>query len=150
MINNVVLLGRLVATPELRKTANDNSVANFTLAVDRSYCKAGAERQCDFIDCVAWKGTGEFVSKYFSKGQMIAVTGAIQMRNYTDKSGIKRKATEILVNSASFCESKKAERATLNQTLTRQQRKRLQNMERKSRAILRKFNRTMIFRFEIE
>lgn len=108
MINNVVLLGRLVATPELRKTANDNSVANFTLAVDRSYCKAGAERQCDFIDCVAWKGTGEFVSKYFSKGQMIAVTGAIQMRNYTDKSGIKRKATEILVNSASFCESKKS------------------------------------------
>lgn len=108
MINNVVLLGRLVADPELKQTQSGISVANFTLAVDRSYCKPGAERQCDFIDCVAWKGTGEFVSKYFRKGQLIAVTGSIQTRTYTDKEGNKRKVFEILVNSASFCESKKS------------------------------------------
>ena len=108
MINNVVLLGRIVANPELKQTPNGNSVANFTLAVDRSYCKPGAERQCDFLDCVAWKGTGEFISKYFRKGQLIAVTGSIQTRNYTDKEGNKHKAFEILVNSASFCESKKS------------------------------------------
>lgn len=107
MLNNVVLLGRIVADPELKQTPNGNSVANFTLAVDRSYCKPGAERQCDFLDCVAWKGTGEFISKYFRKGQLIAVTGSIQTRSYTDKEGNKRKAFEILVNSASFCESKK-------------------------------------------
>ena len=107
MLNNVVLLGRIVADPELKQTPNGNSVANFTLAVDRSYCKPGAERQCDFLDCVAWKGTGEFISKYFRKGQLIAVTGSIQTRSYTDKSSNKRKTFEILVNSASFCESKK-------------------------------------------
>lgn len=108
MINNVVLLGRIVANPELKQTPNGNSVVNFTLAVDRSYCKAGTQRQCDFLDCVAWKGTGEFISKYFRKGQLIAVTGSIQTRNYTDKEGNKHKAFEILVNSASFCESKKS------------------------------------------
>lgn len=108
MINNVVLLGRIVADPELKQTPNGNSVANFTLAVDRSYCKPGTERQCDFLDCVAWKGTGEFISKYFRKGQLIAVTGSIQTRSYTDKGGSKRKVFEILVNSASFCESKKS------------------------------------------
>lgn len=107
MINNIVLLGRIVADPELKQTPNGNSVANFTLAVDRSFCKAGAERQCDFLDCVAWKGTGEFISKYFRKGQLIAVTGSVQARSYTDKEGNKRKAFEVLVTSASFCESKK-------------------------------------------
>lgn len=108
MLNNIVLLGRLTADPELKQTPNGNSVANFTLAVDRSYCKPGTERQCDFIDCVAWKGTGEFISKYFRKGQLLAVTGSIQTRTYTDKEGNKRKTFEILVNSASFCESKKS------------------------------------------
>jgi len=107
MINNVVEMGRLTANPELKQTPNGNSVVNFTLAVDRSYCKAGTQRQCDFLDCVAWKGLAEFISKYFSKGQLIAITGSLQTRSYTDKGGNKRKAFEILVNSASFCESKK-------------------------------------------
>lgn len=107
MINNVVEMGRLTTDPELKQTPNGISVCSFTLAVDRSYCKPGSERQADFIDCVAWKGTGEFISKYFRKGQLIAVTGSIQTRTYTDKGGNKRKVFEILVTSASFCESKK-------------------------------------------
>ena len=108
MINNVVEMGRLTANPELKQTPNGNSVVNFTLAVDRSYCKAGTQRQCDFLDCVAWKGLAEFISKYFSKGQLIAITGSLQTRSYTDKGGNKRKAVEILVDSANFCESKKS------------------------------------------
>lgn len=106
MINNVVLMGRLVATPELRNTQTGVAVLSFTIAVDRSFAKAGEQRQADFIDCVAWRNTAEFISKYFQKGSMIAITGSIQTRNYEDKSGNKRKATEIVVDQASFCGSK--------------------------------------------
>ncbi len=106
MINNVVLMGRLVAAPELRSTGTGTSVTSFTLAVERSYAKPGEQRQADFIDCVAWRNTAEFISKYFQKGSMIAITGNIQTRNYEDKNGNKRKATEIVVDSASFCGSK--------------------------------------------
>ena len=107
MINITVLLGRIVADPELKQTPSGNSVVNFTLAVERSHCKSGEERQCDFLDCVAWRGTAEFISKYFHKGNLIAVIGEIQTRTYEDKSGKNHKVTEILVSSASFCESKK-------------------------------------------
>lgn len=106
MINNVVLMGRLVATPELRNTPSGVAVLSFSLAVERSFARAGEQRQADFIDCVAWRNTAEFISKYFQKGSMIAITGSIQTRTYDDKNGNKRKATEILVDQASFCGSK--------------------------------------------
>ena len=106
MINNVVLMGRLVATPELRNTQTGVAVTSFTIAVERAFARAGEQRQADFIDCVAWRNTAEFIARYFQKGAMIAVTGSIQTRTYDDKSGNKRKATEILVDQASFCGSK--------------------------------------------
>lgn len=106
MLNNVVLMGRLTATPELRNTANGVAVTSFTLAVERSFVKQGEQRQADFIDCIAWRNTAEFIARYFQKGSMIAVTGSIQTRNYEDKNGNKRKATEVVIDSASFCGSK--------------------------------------------
>lgn len=106
MINNVALMGRLTATPELRQTSGGVSVTSFTLAVERSFVKQGEERQADFIDCVAWRNTADFIARYFQKGSMIAVTGSIQTRNYEDKNGNKRKATEIVVDQASFCGGK--------------------------------------------
>ena len=87
MLNQVSLMGRLTADPELRHTPNDVAVTTFTVAVNRSYVKQGAERQADFIDVVAWRNTAEFVCRYFKKGQMIAVTGSIQTRNYQDREG---------------------------------------------------------------
>lgn len=107
MLNIAVIMGRLVADPELRHTPNDIAVTSFTLAVERSY-RSGAERQTDFIDVVAWRGTAEFVCKYFSKGQMMAVNGAIQTRSYNDKDGNKRKAFEIVANDVNFADSKRS------------------------------------------
>lgn len=106
MINNVVLMGRLVATPELRNTQTGRAVTSFTIAVDRSYVRQGEQRQADFINCVAWTNTAEFITRYFQKGSMIAVTGSIQTRNYEDKNGNKRTAVEVIVDQASFCGSK--------------------------------------------
>ena len=107
MLNVAVIMGRLTADPELRHTASGITVTTFTVAVDRSYAKAGTERQTDFIDVVAWRQTAEFVCKYFQKGSMIAVTGSIQVRNYEDKQGNKRKAVEIQANEVSFTGSKR-------------------------------------------
>ena len=106
MINMVALMGRLTYEPELRKTPSDVSVLRFQVACDRSYQRAGAERQADFIDCVAWRQTAEFISRYFHKGSMIAIEGTIQTSNYTDKNGNNRKQTEVLANNVSFCGSK--------------------------------------------
>lgn len=109
MLNRIVLMGRLVADPELRQTPNGISVATFTVAVDRNYQTKGAnERQTDFIPCVAWRQTGEFVSKYFAKGRMIAVEGSLQSRNFEDKNGNKRTAFEVIVDQAFFADSKPA------------------------------------------
>ncbi|WP_085833591.1 single-stranded DNA-binding protein [Clostridium merdae] len=107
MLNVTVLMGRLVADPELRHTTSDIAVTSFTIAVDRSYVKSGAERQADFIDIVAWRSTAEFVCKYFRKGQLIAVQGSIQTRSYQDKDGNKRKAFEIVADNVHFAESKR-------------------------------------------
>lgn len=107
MLNIAVLMGRLVADPELRHTPNDVSVTSFTIAVDRSYVKAGAERQADFIDIVAWRSTAEFVCRYFRKGQLIAVQGTIQTRTYTDKDNNRRKAFEVVADNVHFAESKR-------------------------------------------
>ena len=107
MLNTAILMGRLVADPELRHTPNNVAVTSFTIAVDRSYVKSGAERQADFIDIVAWRNTAEFVCKYFRKGQMIALQGSIQTRSYTDSQGIKRKAFEIVAENVHFADSKR-------------------------------------------
>ena len=106
MINNVVLMGRMVKNPEMRTTGTGVEVASFTLAVDRNFQKSGEERQADFIDCVAWRSTAAFINNYFGKGSLIAITGEIQTRTYEDKNGNKRKAVEVLVDRASFCGSK--------------------------------------------
>lgn len=105
-INISVLTGRLTADVELKTTPSGVSVCSFSLAVDRKYQPQGEERATDFIDCVAWRNTAEFISKYFNKGSMIGIEGEIQTRIYTDKNGNNRKATEIVVNNASFCSSK--------------------------------------------
>lgn len=107
MLNVAAIMGRLTADPELKNTQSGVSVTSFTLAVDRSYAKAGAERQTDFINVVAWRSTAEFVCKYFTKGQMMAVSGPIQTRNYEDKNGNKRTAFEIVANDVSFTGSKR-------------------------------------------
>ncbi len=107
MLNVAVVMGRFVADPELRHTPNGIAVTSFTLAVDRSYVKAGTERQTDFIDIVAWRGTAEFVCKYFRKGQLAAVQGSIQTRSYTDKAGNRRKAFEIVADNVHFAEPKR-------------------------------------------
>ena len=103
MINNATVMGRLTADPELRTTPNGVSVTPFAIAVDRKYAPSGQERQTDFIDCVAWRQTADFITRYFHKGDMIAVEGEIQTRIYEDKNGNKRKAVEIVVSNASFC-----------------------------------------------
>ncbi|MBR1762476.1 MAG: single-stranded DNA-binding protein [Eubacterium sp.] len=114
MINTVALMGRLTYDPELRSTPSGVSVIRFQVACDRNYQRAGEERQADFIDCVAWRQTAEFISRYFRKGSMIAVEGSIQTSNYTDKDGNKRKQVEVVANNVSFCGSK-AESGTESQ-----------------------------------
>lgn len=106
MLNCVTLMGRLVADPELRTTTTGRSVCSFRIAVDRSFVKAGEQRQADFIDIVAWESSANFVSRYFTKGSMIAIQGSIQTRNYEDKNGNKRTAFEVIAREVSFCGSK--------------------------------------------
>lgn len=107
MLNHVTVMGRLTRDPELRRTGSGIAVASFTLAVDRDYKPDGGERECDFIDCVAWRQTGEFVSKYFGKGRMAVVDGRLQIRNWTDKDGNKRRSAEIVADNVYFGDSKK-------------------------------------------
>ena len=107
-MNQIVLMGRLTRDPELSHTQSGTAVASFALAVDRGYAKDGGERQTDFIDVVAWRQTAEFVSKYFTKGQMAAVTGRLQIRDWTDKDGDKRKSAEVVADNVYFTESKKS------------------------------------------
>lgn len=106
MINTVALTGRLTYAPELKSTPSGVSVVKFQIACDRNYQAQGQERQADFIDCIAWRQTAEFISRYFHKGDMIGIEGSIQTSNYTDKNGNKRKQVEVLANTVSFCGSK--------------------------------------------
>ena len=108
MLNVAIIMGRLTRDPELRRTNSGKPVASFTVAVDRDYAPEGQEKETDFIDCVAWNGTAEFVQKYFSKGSMIVVNGRLQLRNWTDKEGNKRRSAEILAGNVYFGESKKS------------------------------------------
>jgi single-strand DNA-binding protein len=108
-MNQVVLMGRLTRDPELRHTQTGTPVSSFSLAVDRGFgSKDGGERQTDFIDIVAWRNTAEFVSKYFVKGQMAAVTGRLQIRDWTDKDGNKRRSAEVIADNVYFTDSKKS------------------------------------------
>ena len=107
MLNHIVIMGRLTRDPELRTTQSGVSVTSFTVAVDRDYSgQNGQQKETDFIDCVAWRSTGEFVSKYFSKGSMIVVSGRLQSRDWTDNSGNKRRNWEIQVENSYFGGSK--------------------------------------------
>lgn len=106
-MNVVCLLGRLTADPELRQTPNGTSVCSFSVAVNRAFASQDGTRQADFINCVAWRQTGEFISKYFKKGNMIGLNGSIQTRQYQDKdTGKNRIAFEVVINNAYFAESK--------------------------------------------
>lgn len=107
MLNSVALQGRLVADPELRHTQQGTPVASFRLAVERDYKNQSGGKDVDFINCVAWRGTAEFVSRYFSKGRMAIVEGRLQMRSYTDKNGDKRTVVEVLANNVYFGDSKR-------------------------------------------
>jgi single-strand DNA-binding protein len=108
MLNHITIMGRLTRDPELRRTGSGVAVASFRVAVDRDYTpKDGGERKTDFIDCVAWSQTGEFISKYFSKGRMIVVDGRLEIRDWTDKDGNKRTSAEIRVENAYFGDSKR-------------------------------------------
>lgn len=102
MINTVVLMGRITNDPELKQTPNGVSVLSFTVAVERNFTKQGEEKQSDFISCVAWKQTAEFISRYFGKGRMIAIEGQLRTRTYEDKNGTKHYVTEVYVDQASF------------------------------------------------
>lgn len=101
-MNVVVLIGRLTANPELRKTNSDISVARFSIAVDRRFARQGEQRQTDFINIVAWRQQAEFVSRYFSKGQLIGIEGSLQMNRYKDKDGNDRTSYEVVANNLHF------------------------------------------------
>jgi single-strand DNA-binding protein len=108
MLNHIVIMGRLTRDPELRRTGSGIAVASFTVAVDRDFGgRDGGEKETDFIDCVAWRHTGEFVSKYFTKGSMIVVSGRLQIRGWTDKDGNKRRTAEVVADNCYFGESKR-------------------------------------------
>lgn len=107
-LNIIVLQGRLVRDPEMRSTQSGVAVASFTLAVDRDFGgKDGGEKQTDFIDCTAWRHTAEFVSKYFTKGRMAVVSGRLQIDNYTDNDGNKRRSAKVIADNIYFGDSKK-------------------------------------------
>ena len=108
MLNHIVIMGRLVRDPELRRTGTGVAVTSFTVAVDRDFGgRDGGEKETDFIDCVAWRQTGEFVSKYFAKGRMAVVSGRLQIRNWTDKEGNKRRTAEVVADNVYFGDSKR-------------------------------------------
>ena len=108
MLNHITIMGRLTRDPELRRTGSGIAVTSFTVAVDRDFSpKDGGERETDFIDCVAWRQTGEFVSKYFTKGRMAVVSGRLQIRSWTDKEGNKRRTAEVVADNVYFGDSKR-------------------------------------------
>ena len=107
MLNHIDIMGRLTSDPELRRTGSGIAVANFTLAVERDFKGQDGAKETDFIDCVAWRNTGEFAAKYFTKGSMAVVSGRLTIRSYTDKGGNKRKAAEIVADNIYFGNSKR-------------------------------------------
>ena len=108
MLNKIILMGRLTRDPEKRKTQSGTSVASFSLAVDRDFKDQSGERETDFIDIVVWRGLADMVCKYFSKGRMMVVEGRLQIRDWTDKDGGKRRSAEVIAENVYFADSKKA------------------------------------------
>ena len=110
MLNKIILQGRLTRDPELRQLPDGSSVLNFSMAVDRDYLnRESGERETDFVDCVAFRGTAEFMDKYFKKGSMLLVSGRLRVRNWKDKDGYKRRSTEVIAENVYFGESKRKE-----------------------------------------
>ena len=107
MLNHITIMGRLTRDPELRRTGSGVAVASFAIAVDRDYSPKEGEKETDFIECVAWRNTGEFVSKHFTKGRMAVVSGRLQIRGWTDKDGNKRRTAEVVADNVYFADSKK-------------------------------------------
>lgn len=107
MLNQIVIMGRLTRDPELRRTGGGVAVASFTVAVDRDYKADGTDREADFIDCVAWRSTAEFVNKYFPKGSMAVVAGRLQIRSWTDQDGNRRRSAEVVAENVYFGENKR-------------------------------------------
>lgn len=107
MLNRIIVMGRLTRDPELRRTNSGKAVASFTVAVDRNSKSQSGEKETDFIDVVVWRNTAEFVSKYFTKGRMIVVEGRMQLRDWMDKDGGKRRSAEIVADSVYFGDSKR-------------------------------------------
>ena len=107
MLNRIIVMGRMTRDPELRRTNSGTAVACFSLAVDRDFKSQSGEKETDFIDSVAWRNTAEFVSKYFTKGRMAVVEGRLQLRDWTDKDGNKRRTAEIVADSVYFGDSKR-------------------------------------------
>ena len=114
MLNNFSCMGRFTHAPELKTTPNGNNVVKFSLAVGRSKTTADSEKTADFIDCVAWNKTAEFIVKYFKKGEPIIIDGKLETRQYEDKQGIKRKIYEVVVREVNFCAFKKSDEQNLN------------------------------------
>lgn len=109
MLNKVIISGRLTRDPELRQTTTGTSVCSFSVACDRDYKPENGERETDFVDIVAWRGTGEFVSRWFGKGDAIIVDGRLQIRDWTDKDGNKRRSAEVVADNVYFAGSKRRE-----------------------------------------
>lgn len=107
MLNRIIIMGRLTRDPELRRTQSGLPVTSFSLAVDRDFKGQNGERETDFIDVVAWRATAEFVSKYFNKGRLAVVEGRLQLRDWTDRDGNKRRAAEVVAENVYFGESKR-------------------------------------------
>ena len=114
MLNHITIMGRLTRDPELRRTQSGTAVTSFSLAVDRDFKGQDGEKETDFIDCVAWRGTAEFVSRYFAKGRMAVVDGRLQIRDYTDRDGNKRRAAEVVAESVYFGDSNNGNRGADN------------------------------------
>ena len=116
MLNHITIMGRMVRDPELRRTGSGVAVASFTLAVDRDFkASGGGEKEVDFIDCVAWRQAGEFVSKYFTRGRMAVVSGRLQIRSWNDKDGNKRRTAEVVADNVYFGDSKSESASTDSQ-----------------------------------
>lgn len=112
MLNRAILMGRITKSPQLKNTQSGVPVIQISVAVDRDYTPKGQEKQTDFIDVVAWRNTAEFISKYFEKGQLIALAGSIQTRSYTDNRGNKRSVTEVIADQVYFCGGKNENKKT--------------------------------------
>jgi len=109
MLNKIILMGRLAREPELKRTTSGTAVTSFSLAVDRDFKSQSGEKETDWIDCVAWRGTAETVCKYFTKGRMMIVVGRLQIRDWTDKDGGKRRSAEVVADNVYFADSKRSE-----------------------------------------